>query len=998
MLTRSIQIRGFERELNILFPITYRQFLLKHGSDVVDGYRILGIPTKKGEPSVLEATFQLRTARPDLARSLIAVSPWGERVMCLDTERGEEGDCQLVVVDAASKDPPVNLDQTLAEWLAEHREYERRFKLAYARMKRLREEVRRKRQERGRQTDKQVLPYPNEWHPIVSKVEDRIVGLIALRHNPFLRALEVDEFYAADLAGMAPGAAMRNLVAIVCTFARDFSGSLEIVFTQDRRDGRDSMNRPTRQVPRDLAEFAEQYGVAFSRANEGRITHDEAVQLFWAILKYPESVTKRMLELERAGYLSRELIAEVVVTDIWSREEALWILENAPRPEAVLLGTDLPENRIPHAESLDYGRAAFLAKRLHHAVRAQISEGFSSEEHETPLCLLESHGEFWTLDAEVEFTLPWVRRGRPEVRLTAGEKILILSRPRHAFKPGETLDWITAQVERLKAEKERLSLDKACLILSYDLIGLEFDQDKPAIYAAVDHWADNDRVWVVFSYNAAHQLDLDVEERLHRSRSLRRFPARQGQPQLRILPVAKTHWTERTGFRHVVRGTIRFGKLATSGVRPSRYRPEYVVSAAAVERIGFQVNKAEAIFTTGAESQAVIEALTVEGGARHGFIQPEKVAGFVKRLPSSLQPRFNQVAGGLVMAVVPYEGLEAPLEPANLPTVKVALPEKITAQIGQWVAERLQAHAYISLEQMIHSAHEQIQTALTSGRPLPVSSFRPQELVETLRDYIIQPQEMGEVIVTPTQPKPTQVRISKSGLDLFFSRLFGASTMRVVVRQIVPPPYPKQALCPVIQPAHLRLMYNDGCEGEPFPLFCLSDQFQMESGLYVFPVQLVSLRHMLADYATEACIIRNVEIQRKEDSAEQEAFAYRKVVSFVETMLALVQKTITVAEAEERYSKLFGVLWDDLGWEKLFPLKGLELHLFQSTGLDPAVIGAYRAVTELLIRHRGRLKVVPRIYRPNPELDRRLKAAGRFDQAGRREIVSAMYQAAEPWC
>jgi len=57
----------------------------------VDGYRILGLPNTQHTQSVAEATLTLRRLRPDLARSLIAVSPWGERVMCLDTERGDEG-------------------------------------------------------------------------------------------------------------------------------------------------------------------------------------------------------------------------------------------------------------------------------------------------------------------------------------------------------------------------------------------------------------------------------------------------------------------------------------------------------------------------------------------------------------------------------------------------------------------------------------------------------------------------------------------------------------------------------------------------------------------------------------------------------------------------------------------------------------------------------------------------------------------------------------------
>ena len=38
------EIKGFERILKVRFPPSYRQFLQEHGSAMVDGFLILGIP------------------------------------------------------------------------------------------------------------------------------------------------------------------------------------------------------------------------------------------------------------------------------------------------------------------------------------------------------------------------------------------------------------------------------------------------------------------------------------------------------------------------------------------------------------------------------------------------------------------------------------------------------------------------------------------------------------------------------------------------------------------------------------------------------------------------------------------------------------------------------------------------------------------------------------------------------------------------------------------
>ena len=194
----------------------------------------------------------------------------------------------------------------------------------------------------------------------------------------------------------------------------------------------------------------------------------------------------------------------------------------------------------------------------------------------------------------------------------------------------------------------------------------------------------------------------------------------------------------------------------------------------------------------------------------------------------------------------------------------------------------------------------------------------------------------------------------------------------------------------------MRISYNDGSEGKPFPVFCLPlIKEPQEDGFFEVNAQIVSLRHMLADLITEISIIRNIEIQRRENSAEQENFAYSQVHHFINVFLKMLKKEIDPSQLKNQ-GRLFDFLWNKLNLQENQKNK-LKLNLFQSTGLTPAIIGAYRAVTDCLIEFRGDLIVIPKIYQPKKELEEKFLSISAFEDKEKRDIVSKMYLTAKKW-
>ena len=103
--TKEQKIMEIEESLDVIFPSSYRQFLLERGSAVIAGYKVFGIPTKEVKTSVVEATQTLWRLRKDIAqRKLVVISfkkaltDGKEKALCIDTERIQEDDAPLVEV------------------------------------------------------------------------------------------------------------------------------------------------------------------------------------------------------------------------------------------------------------------------------------------------------------------------------------------------------------------------------------------------------------------------------------------------------------------------------------------------------------------------------------------------------------------------------------------------------------------------------------------------------------------------------------------------------------------------------------------------------------------------------------------------------------------------------------------------------------------------------------------------------------------------------------
>jgi len=147
------------------------------------------------------------------------------------------------------------------------------------------------------------------------------------------------------------------------------------------------------------------------------------------------------------------------------------------------------------------------------------------------------------------------------------------------------------------------------------------------------------------------------------------------------------------------------------------------------------------------------------------------------------------------------------------------------------------------------------------------------------------------------------------------------SVLTEVLREFVASPGPR---------LNVPVSYRDGSRARPFPLRCLplhgrgSDQEER-----VLRFALLSIRHLAMDVEVDGAWFRNTDISRLRPAGETDALAY------------------------------------ELSRRQLLRLatgQPLLMYLYQ-TGMEPVVVGFYRALTEHLLERPGTVSVIPMYFR-----------------------------------
>lgn len=241
-------------------------------------------------------------------------------------------------------------------------------------------------------------------------------------------------------------------------------------------------------------------------------------------------------------------------------------------------------------------------------------------------------------------------------------------------------------------------------------------------------------------------------------------------------------------------------------------------------------------------------------------------------------------------------------------------------------------------DEVLHRFHKDLRVALEKNECLGMGGYRHETFVKGVREYLnVRYQKFETRKERLTKEVPDEEAIAKREAKL------GYRLKKLFLAWLLPKDVPKKTISflrekrvPVpVEPVLLRIAFLDGSEGEPFPLFCLP-MTEKPSGLKTVRAAIISARHFELDSHVDLYVLRNSEFSRREDEsfADQERLAFTKA------------------------KKVFSSF--------ITKKPGTKIYLYH-TGLEPAVIGTYRAIVEILRwpENRGRLVVTPKLFHGN---------------------------------
>jgi len=439
------EIVDTEKYLGVTFPASYRKFLEEEGSGLIYGLPIYGLPASQNIDSVWGATEALRLARPDIPSNYVVVRFLDSRALCIDlTNNGKD---TLVEINLIGNEQPKKIHDSFALYLEKGKGNEDEINRALRKIENLfrYENIKEYDHKSDPKNKSKRLPFKaKDWRVMRSSVHDQIVGLTAFKHNEEFNGLEVDVFISTDHPDYEAGHGIRALMILLLSDAYKNGATMEIRFT--RHDPKKGERVPDR-IPNQLNALLRENKIRLSRYEQGIITHNEAVNLYASILGITNELKERIKKYEAEGKLSLQGVCYILSSRLWTIEEASWILHNCPRPEGVLFGRDLPEDRMKYLESLSYGRAALAVTRFRNKLENNISENEGDS-------FVEIDGPLWKIVPKQPSEIDWSISSET-IEIIPEEKITVLSRPRR-FMPSEN-QLITEDVNTLISNTKDVS-------------------------------------------------------------------------------------------------------------------------------------------------------------------------------------------------------------------------------------------------------------------------------------------------------------------------------------------------------------------------------------------------------------------------------------------------------------------------------------------------------------------------------------------------------------
>jgi len=271
------------------------------------------------------------------------------------------------------------------------------------------------------------LPKEQDWKPIRFAVRDVLLGAVVLRHDEKNNIVLVDVCVSEDPYEIEDYSGTRVVTIFILSEAYKYGSSMGIRFTTN-------FGKQPSVVPGQIFDLAYNCGVELKKASEGVITPKEARHLYLALTEFSPQARERVMELSLADKVSPERVCYMVHHLTYTKEEMETILLGSEFPEHILLGKVTPEEYFLYQDVVLRTRDAVLGGMLDRTLKLKEVVGENGgvvdlEENDRRISIgFDSRFFVKVYKTEEETPIPWtVNRN---LVIQAGEHLVVMVRAR----------------------------------------------------------------------------------------------------------------------------------------------------------------------------------------------------------------------------------------------------------------------------------------------------------------------------------------------------------------------------------------------------------------------------------------------------------------------------------------------------------------------------------------------------------------------------------------
>lgn len=404
------------------------------------------------------------------------------------------------------------------------------------------------------------------------------------------------------------------------------------------------------------------------------------------------------------------------------------------------------------------------------------------------------------------------------------------------------------------------------------------------------------------------------------------------------LVISSSDWNTQI-FSVVVQQIKDSARKVLKGIDVGLERKRFNNSCNILENLAIQ--KGTEIKFQEAKLQEILDTISTKSTALLPFIEYDKLKSFTKQFDEVERKKIADSKSAIVFVINEYstgtikiklddsqsEGvIESNINEFNKIVTDKAEQKRFDEQI-LYAIKTGNPIGWINIEHIVIAGktNEERQGQLEAQKLL-----RHEGIVTCLREHIYVSNPPTSIEHYKVKETVVDIKANEERQKSFWFRVQSfVSTQPDIMMQIEVPK--TRTITHDIVPRNLQFAFSDGSLSDLFPLYSMIE-VKPKDNLTVVRAALISNRHFELDSIVETCVIRNSEIGRLEEAtiAEQEKLSFEIAEKFFQEV---IEKT-----------------------------GGVHIELYH-TGLEPAIIGTYRALLRILLKkgNRGKIIVTPKV-------------------------------------